>query len=115
MATSGSWKIAGTINGYLEGPATVSATIVAPTTAVDVRQSLVAVGAGFNAITVPTGATAVLIEPPAANAQTITAKGVTGDTGIALSPTQPSVLSLGTSPSLGLTVGGAVTIELVFM
>ena len=68
---------------------------------------------GFNALTVPTagGATAkaVTIIPPAGNAQTITLKGVTGDTGVALHLTDPTTISLGASPSIGLTVGGNIT------
>lgn len=115
MATSGSWRITGTVTGLAAGSRSVDVSITAPSTAID--GSFVDVhGSGiFNAITVPTGATAVLIIPPSGNAQTITLKGVTGDTGVPLSKTMPSAIALGSSPSLGILTGGAVTIELVFM
>src|SRR5579863_9172690 len=48
---------------------------------------------GFNAITAPATCLGVTIVPPPGNAVTLTLKGVTGDTGILLSPTQPTVLS----------------------
>ena len=68
---------------------------------------------GFNSIAVPSagGATAkaVTIIPPAGNTQTITLKGVTGDTGVALHLTDPATISLGAAAAFGLTVGGNIT------
>lgn len=71
---------------------------------------------GFNAFTVPTGATHVIIEP-LTGAVTWTLKGVTGDTGIALAaaatlPTRPTALSLGSAPALGITTNGNATARL---
>ena len=108
MTTSGSWRIYGTITGLDAGERSVDASIVDPTTAIDA--SFVDVhGSGiFNAIHVPTGATAVLIVPDSANTAAITLKGVTGDTGIALHLTDPTTIALSSSvTSFGLTVGGA--------
>lgn len=68
---------------------------------------------GFNQITVPTAGTvptAATIVPPFGNEQTLTLKGVTGDTGIALHITDPSTLALASSvTSFGITAGGTVT------
>lgn len=68
---------------------------------------------GFNAISIPTGGstipTAVTFIPPATNTQTLILKGVTGDTGIPLSKTDPSSIALATTATtFGVTAGGAV-------
>lgn len=68
---------------------------------------------GANTITPPTGGgstpTGVLIIPPSTNSQTLTAKGVIGDTGIPLSKTDFSFLSLGGTGTFVLTTGGAIS------
>lgn len=114
MAVSGSWRVYGSVTGLPSGTRAVDVSVNVGT-GVDVTQQIVAVGAGFNSVTVPTGYTAVLIVPPSGNAQTITLKGITGDTGVPLSPTQPTLLTLGAAAAFGLTVGGAVTITLIWM
>lgn len=67
---------------------------------------------GDNTITVPTGGTTVkgaTIVPPAGNAQTITLKGVGGDTGIPLSKLDPTSLGFETAPvNFVLNAGGAI-------
>lgn len=68
--------------------------------------------AGPNTITVPVGATctAATIVPPSGNLQTLTLKGVTGDTGVALHLTDPTTLALAsTVTTFVLTAGGIVT------
>jgi hypothetical protein len=53
---------------------------------------------GANTITVPTGGAtpvAVTIVPPAGNTVALTLKGVAGDAGILLHPTDPSTIGLG--------------------
>jgi len=64
---------------------------------------------GANTITVPTGAVAVTIIPPDNNSETLTLKGLTGDTGIALALTAPCSLSLAGVTTFVLTAGGTVT------
>jgi hypothetical protein len=75
-------------------------------------QQLISLAVGTNTITVPTGgatATAVTIVPPAGNVQAITLKGIAGDTGIILHPTDPTTIALGpTVTSFVLNGGGAV-------
>lgn len=56
----------------------------------------------FNALTVPTGSKALLI---VGISGTATLKGVTGDTGIALGTNCPTLIALGTTPSIGITEG----------
>jgi hypothetical protein len=73
---------------------------------------IASLASGFNAITVLTAAgfvpTAVTIIPPAANVVTLTLKGITGDTGIALHLTDPTTIALAASvTTFGLTVGAA--------
>jgi hypothetical protein len=68
---------------------------------------------GANTITVPTGGTtptACTILPPAGNTQTLTLKGVTGDTGVGLHLTDPSTVSLAAATSsFCLTAGNTIT------
>lgn len=67
---------------------------------------------GANTITVPVGATcvSVTISPPSGNTQTLTLKGVTGDTGVALHLTDPSTIALAsTVTTFVLTAGGTIT------
>lgn len=73
------------------------------------QNQLVNLSSGANTITVPTGAVAVTIIPPDNNSQTITLKGVTGDTGIALALTAPCSLSLSSVGTFVLTAGGTIT------
>lgn len=74
---------------------------------------LLAAAVGFNAITVPlAGAvpTALTIIPPAGNTNSLTLKGVTGDTGIRLHNTDATRIALHSSvTTLGITVGTAIT------
>lgn len=68
---------------------------------------------GANTITVPTGGTtptACTIVPPAANTQTLTLKGVTGDTGVGLHLTDPTSIALASAvTTFCITAGGTVT------
>lgn len=76
--------------------------------------SIYTLAAGFNTITLPTGGSTprgATIIPPDDNTETLTLKGVTGDTGIALHKTDPTVITFDTVPpaSIGLTAGGTIT------
>lgn len=69
--------------------------------------------AGANTITVPTAGTVptcATIVPPSGNTQSITIKGVTGDTGVRLHNTGFTALSLDSSvTTFCLTAGGTIT------
>lgn len=54
----------------------------------------VALSSGNNSLVVPSGTLAMLIEPPAASVVAKVLKGITGDTGFAISPNVPSFISL---------------------
>jgi len=75
---------------------------------------ILTLASGFNTITLPTGGSSVksaTIVPPSGNTQTLTLKGVTGDTGILLHKTDPTVVTFdtGAAATFGLTAGGTVT------
>lgn len=72
---------------------------------------LVNLSSGANTVTVNTKTAVLIVVPPTDNAQTITLKGISGDTGIELSPKAPFMLSFDGSPptSIILTAGGTVT------
>lgn len=74
---------------------------------------LAALVTGDNAISVPTGATAVTIVPSSDNTTAITLKGSSGDTGIRLHNSDPSTLAIDASVSgLVLSVGANVVVRL---
>lgn len=70
------------------------------TAGVTQQQTVTLTASSFTAITVPTGAKALLISALTGAA---TLKGVTGDTGIALGINCPTLIPLGTTPSIGIT------------
>lgn len=66
---------------------------------------------GFNSITVPTKAGGVVLVPPAGNTNSLVLKGITGDTGVTLSKTAPTMLSFDTTPpsTIGITAGASTS------
>lgn len=115
MAITGSWRIFGSVTGLSAGTRAVDVSIVAGAAAVgdSITQSF---PVGFTTVTPPAAATAALIIPPSANTNAITLKGVTGDTGIPISKTQPMVVTLVAGSTFGLTVAtGATLITIVFL
>lgn len=77
-----------------------------------VTQALVS---GNNAVTIPTGATGLIIQPPGGNAVALTLKGVNTDTGVALHLTNPTYIGLGTGATVVLNAGGSVTVNLIWL
>lgn len=66
----------------------------------------------FVATSGPAGATLCLITPPSSNAVQLTLKGVTGDTGIPISASNPTLVSFfntSISNTVGLTSAAAIT------
>ena len=63
---------------------------------------------GFNTLTRPTGADGAVIFPDPSNTATLTLKGVTGDTGLALSKLAPSVIMC--AGNIGITAGAATKV-----
>jgi len=68
---------------------------------------------GANTITVPTGGSTVVsctIIPPTGNTNSITLKGVTGDTGIRVHNTDPTTIAIDSSvATFCLTAGATIT------
>ena len=105
MAVAGTISVTGTLTGHPEGSRTVALEwdITAGLSAVTVG-----LASGANTITVPTGCTLVIIVPPTTNTETITLKGVTGDTGRQISKTKPTILAWETGSDFFLLTSGAI-------
>ena len=109
MAVTANRQIITTYSGDVVGTETASAA----TNAASVGSVLlVNLASGFNSVAVPTGsgAVGVTIVPPAGNTQTLTLKGVTGDTGVLLHKTDPTSLAIDSSvTAIGITAGASIT------
>lgn len=68
-------------------------------------------GTTFSAVAIPTKAGGVIIQPPAGNTATLTIKGITGDTGIAINKLAPTMLVFDTTPpaTLGMVASATIT------
>lgn len=115
MTVSGSWRVYGSITGLPQGTEAVDVSIVAPSTSVGGRTALSINGFQNMTTLTPAAATAVIIIPPSANANTITLKGVTGDTGFQLSKTQPTLITLVAGQTWGLTTSALTAFTFVFL
>ncbi len=102
------------------GDVTASETLNAASNAVSPGSvTLHSLAAGDNTITVPTSAGVTVkgatIVPPSGNAQTITLKGVGGDTGVALSKVDPTSIAFETAPAnFILNAGGIIAALRIF-
>ena len=113
MAVTGTISLTGTVAGVPEGSRTLGLSWSITAGVSNVTTDL---ASGANTITVPSGTTLVVIIPPSTNLQTITAKGVSGDTGFQLSKTLPSVICWQTGANFVLTAGGTITgLEILFI
>lgn len=77
------------------------------------REQVTLTGSSYNSFTVPTGAKLLVIKPASAAVSCIL-EGASADTGVAIIPAsgaigQALVLTLGTSPSVGITNSGSST------
>lgn len=105
MAVTGTLTFSGTLSGEPEGSSSISLTW---TISAGVSDALVGLSSGANTISVPSGTSLVVVIPPVANTETITAKGISGDTGFQLSKTKPTVIAWETGSSFVLTAGAAI-------
>lgn len=103
----GTVNIAGTIGPPVPpGQTTIAAAITASVAnLIQIINQILASGA--NTIAVPTWAVGVLIEPASNNTIQLTLKGVTGDTGVPLSLTAPTLLSFPAAPPANIVVTAA--------
>jgi hypothetical protein len=120
--TVGNLTIQGNVQGAPTGARSLGPLITPLNTAVD-QTLVVTLSVGANTITVPTGATvAAIVGPNAAYptpnptfSGTITLKGVSGDTGIAISNKYATVLQFDSAPaSFVLTASVTTTVEVWF-
>lgn len=106
------------VNGQLTNARDVDTPALAITATPNGKLEQVTLSNGFTALSPPTSAVAVIINP-VSGSFTFTLKGVTGDTGIVLATSAtlglPIVLPLGTSPSIGLTCTGAAVVEVLWL
>lgn len=105
MAATGTISVTGTVSGEPEGSSTIA---LSWTLTAAVSDALVGLSSGANTITVPTGTTLVIIIPPTTNTETITLKGVSGDTGRQISKTKPTILAWETGSDFVLTTSAAI-------
>lgn len=110
MAVTATRQILIVFTGDVTGTETIAAASNASSAG---SVQIVTLASGLNTITIPTGGTvptAVTILPPSGNTTSITLKGVTGDTGIALHLTDPTSLALASSvTTFVLTAGASIT------
>lgn len=102
-------RLSATVLGLLTGNRTFSPAVASFSDAHG-GLSIVDLTTGDNTITVPSGATGVLLVPPADNAEGIELKGVGADTGFEISMTSWQLINFGATPpaSFVLTTTGAI-------
>lgn len=115
MAATGTITIAATVSGLPTGAKSFSFAYGPIVGAVGEILD-VPLATGNNTVTVPTGATWMLIAPPSGNTVQITLKGSSTDAGFALDLTRATLLPLPASTlSVILNASGTVTPELSFV
>lgn len=126
MAATGNLTVTGNVSGQPTGQRTFGPMVVVASAAVDAT-NVIALGVGANTITIPAGATSMVITGPNAvypvpnppYAGTLTIKGVAGDTGIPISAKWPTVLEWDTvvGPPATIVINATVvcTIECWYM
>lgn len=122
MSTVGNVTLQGNVTGAPTGSRTFGPISIPLASAVDATQVL-SLSSGNTTITVPTGSTLCVIlgpnavnpQPNPLNSQTLTVKGVAGDTGIAVSAKYPTMISWDTAPaSFVINSTGSAAVELWF-
>lgn len=106
---AGNVSITGNVSGGADGGRTFGPAAITANAAL-AYVNTVALAIGANTVTIPAGMTCVVLYPPNATAAggvtpnppfggTLTLKGVTGDTGVAISVKWPTLLSFDTPPA----------------
>lgn len=115
MAAQGNLTIQANQTGSSVGSQTFGPLTITANAAVG-QIATVALVSGSTTVTVPTGATCVIFAPPNAvspipnpqYAGTITLKGISGDTGVAISNKWPTLLGFDTAPASFVVTATAV-------
>jgi hypothetical protein len=113
MAASASLTLSGTISGLPGGSETISLSLT--NSSASGAATFTTLASGFNTINVPSGSLWVIIVPPSGNTTSLTLKGITGDTGIVLHPSQPSLIGLAAAQTtIGITAGASMSSPTLF-
>ena len=108
MAINATISVTVTLTGDIAGSVTVPAQSNAASPG---ERNSVDLASGPNTLTPPAGASALILVPPQNSTVAKTLKGVTGDTGVPLSPNAPAVIPL--PAGAGALVLNAAAIETV--
>jgi hypothetical protein len=87
---AGNVTVSGFLSGVPFGQVNVGPFSLAMNAGNNLQMTNITLASGANTITVPTWAVGMLIIPTVTNVTGLTLKGVTGDTGIPLSPSNPT-------------------------
>lgn len=106
----GTVTVGGFLNGLPLGQINVGPFSLSPNGGNNLQVTSVTLASGANTIAVPSWAVGMLIIPNTNNATSLTLKGVTGDTGIPLSPANPTgpVMFSASPPSDFVLTAGAL-------
>lgn len=107
MTGTGTILISGTLTGFDTGTRTLSIANVIPT-AIDGGTGII-LQSGYNAISVPSGATVCVIKPPQNNTVALLLKGDTADVGISIHKTYGIQLTLDGETIIGITATSVTT------
>ena len=103
--------ISGILTGTPTGTQLIGPNTISGNSSNDYQTTAVTLSSGANTITIPSWAAGVIIQPNTSNAVALTLKGVTGDTGIAISSTAPTLLSFAASPPSTFVITAASTLS----
>jgi hypothetical protein len=103
----GSVTIGGILTGVVPGNTNIGPYSIAGNSSGNSDTLATTLASGANTISVPSWAVACIIIPNAANAIALTLKGVTGDTGIVIDPTGPTLLNFAASPPASFVITAA--------
>lgn len=90
------FRVEGQITGQVTGPKTIRFDYTS--TAGTIRDLNLATGS--NSVTIPSGSEGIIFVPPSTNTVALTLKGVTGDTGVLLHATNPSIIAVSSSTTV---------------
>ncbi len=114
-----SLNIQGVVTGLNVGSYTVGPFTIATNASGNTATTALTLASGANTITVPSWASCCIIAPNSSNAVALTLKGVSGDTGIPLDLTAPSLVNFpGTPPASFVVTAGstaATVTEFIFL
>jgi hypothetical protein len=103
----GQLTLSGNVTGVPQGSVAIGPLTVTPSASNLWNELTLSLASGANTITVPTWALFCLIQPASNNTVGLTLKGVTGDTGVPLSLTNPTLLSFAATPPATIVLTAA--------